>query len=232
LRICAAGSDVEIHFEDWVAGVFDHPVTKPEWHWGPEATNWSRPNEEALEFTARLFDQPAEILRRFSDAQLNQGFWFLLGSNGDVMRGLDNEDIAWELRLRCIRSFSSVFETLFATRCSSHLSHLRRTNVPDDPGLSSLNEVCYMWWDFDCWCARPEVVAHRKIDAAFLEVMEQTLGLPHDACRESALHGLGHWHREYPAETTTIIDAFLEQSGPIREELRDYAQQARQGCVL
>jgi hypothetical protein len=223
---------VEISFEDWVAGVFDHPVTKPEWYWGPEVANWNLVHERALQFVTQLFGHPADVLRRFSDAQLNQGFWFLLGANGDAMRGLDDEHLAWELRWRCIRSFSFVFESLFAARCTPHLSHLQRADTPGDPGLSALNQVCYMWWDFDCWCARPEQSTHRKIDAAFLEVMRQTLALPQDACRESALHGLGHWHAGYPTETEFIIDIFLHQSGPIREELREYAQQARRGCVL
>jgi hypothetical protein len=223
---------VDISFEGWVAAVFDHSVTEPAWYWGPEAADWNLPHERALQLVTQLFQQPAEILRPFSDAQVNQGLWFLLGSCGDAMRGLDNEQIAWDLRWRCIRSFPSVFAGLFAARCTPHLSHLRRSAIPDDPALSPLNDVCYMWWDFDCWCAQPERSTHRKIDSAFLEVMKQNLALPHDACRESGLHGLGHWHRGYPAESESIIDNFLGQTTPIREELRRYAFQARQGCVL
>ena len=221
---------MEIRFEDWVAEVFDHPVTEPEWYWRPDAANWDLPYERALQLVTQLFEQPVEILRRFSDAQLNQGLWFLLGPRGDALRGLEDEHLVWELQRRCIRSFSSVFETLFAARCTPHLSHLLRADIPDDPGMNSLNEVCYMWWHL-VWVPRPEPSTHSKVDVAFLEVMRQTLNLPSDACRESALHGLGHWHQGCPKETEFIIDTFLGQSGPIREELRDYAQQARQGCV-
>ena len=59
----------------------------------------------------------------------------------------------------------------------------------------------------------------------------QTLALRHDACRESALHGLGHWHRAYPAETERIIDDFLATNQGIREELLRYALAARSGCI-
>jgi hypothetical protein len=69
------------------------------------------------------------------------------------------------------------------------------------------------------------------VDAEFLEVMRQALALPHDACRESALHGLGHWHRAYPSQTTGIIDEFLARNGDVRDELRSYALAARCGCV-
>ena len=79
-----------------------------------------------------------------------------------------------------------------------------------------------MWWDFYCWCAS----AHRKVDAAYLEVMRQTLALPHDACRESALHGLGHWHRACPGKTERIIDDFLA-ANRVSEALQRYALAAR-----
>jgi hypothetical protein len=58
------------------------------------------------------------------------------------------------------------------------------------------------------------------------------LALPHDACRESALHGLGHWHHAYPDQTADIIDEFLARNEGIRDELRRYAMAARCGCVL
>ena len=171
------------------------------------------------------------MLRPYSDEQLNQGFWFLLGASSDAMRGLTDQAIAWDVRERCIRSFATLFRDLFMARCTPRLSHLLRTGDPAAFELGPLNSACYMWWDFDCWCARPGHDAHRKLDSAFLEVMRQTLDLPHDACRESALHGLGHWHRAYPAQTVEMIDLFLAKNRGIREELRRYALAARCGCI-
>jgi len=88
-----------------------------------------------------------------------------------------------------------------------------------------------MWWDFDCWCGPRTDGKEREQNLAFLNSMTTTLGLPHDACRESALHGLGHWHRAYPTETVQIIDAFLLTNPGIREELKRYALAARCGCI-
>jgi hypothetical protein len=84
--------------------------------------------------------------------------------------------------------------------------------------------------------ARPtehsEVDALRGIDDAIPHVMARTLRLASEACRESALHGLGHWHRAHPDRATTIIDAWLAGDPCISPELRQYALSARRGCVL
>jgi hypothetical protein len=173
----------------------------------------------------QLFENSAAVLRPYSDAQLNQGFWFLCGPESEAMRGLVDEAIAWDARARCIRSFLSLFRDLFMTRCTPHLSHLLRSGSPETFEVGPLNSACYMWWDFDCWGSSP------RVDAEYLEVMRQTLALPHDACRENALHGLGHWHRAYPARTAEIVDEFLARNQSIRDELRRYALAARCGCI-
>ena len=78
----------------------------------------------------------------------------------------------------------------------------------------------------------PAVDALRGIDDAILHVMARTLRLESEACRESALHGLGHWHRAHPDRTTRIIDGWLAGAPRISPELRQYALGARRGCVL
>jgi hypothetical protein len=44
------------------------------------------------------------------------------------------------------------------------------------------------------------------------------------------LHGLGHWHQRDPLRFERIIDEFL-RGGGMRDELRQYALQARRGNV-
>jgi hypothetical protein len=70
------------------------------------------------------------------------------------------------------------------------------------------------------------------VDDAILTVMARTLDLDSEPCREGALHGLGHWHRVHPGWTTAIIDGWLEGGPRISLELRQYAMNARGGCVL
>jgi hypothetical protein len=57
------------------------------------------------------------------------------------------------------------------------------------------------------------------------------LNVPHDACRESALHGLGEWAFKYP-QVAVIVDDFLRRTPNLRPELMAYAERARTGYVL
>ncbi|UWU91352.1 hypothetical protein [Bradyrhizobium sp. CB1015] len=79
--------------------------------------------------------------------------------------------------------------------------------LPDDPDLPMLHD-----------CA--------------LQTMDRILQLKSIACRESALHGLGHWHRDYSEKVSQIIDRFCAAHAGIDPRLSAYAQSARCGCVL
>ena len=76
-----------ISFDDWVAHAFDHPVSYPlpEWYWDLEADELNLVPSAVLEYTTRLFNNSGKLLRPFSDAQINQGLWFLTGSASGVM---------------------------------------------------------------------------------------------------------------------------------------------------
>ncbi|SFH98971.1 hypothetical protein SAMN04487925_1011427 [Bradyrhizobium sp. cf659] len=65
-----------------------------------------------------------------------------------------------------------------------------------------------------------------------LRAMERILQLNSIACRESALHGLGHWQRDYSEKVTQIIDRLCEAHSKADLRLLAYAQSARCGCVL
>jgi hypothetical protein len=114
-----------------------------------------------------------------------------------------------------------------AVRCTLHLSHL------SEAGAGDLNSSCYMWGDLlnlnfaaSEWMEfRPEMIA----------VLRRILAIPHDACRESALHGIGHLILDYPNESAApgqLIDEFLRSHPGIRPELAAYAASARRGCIL
>jgi hypothetical protein len=88
-----------------------------------------------------------------------------------------------------------------------------------------------MWWDLLGGSGQADDPTTPLRAQACLEVMRRTLELDADACRESALHGLGHWHAEYPSEVEAIIAQFLEQQDSLRPALRAYALAAQAGCV-
>jgi hypothetical protein len=180
------------------------------------------PDRATLLRLAEVFEDSVPSLNRYSDAQIGQAFWDL-GSN--VFGGLYDGRIDWEVRQRLIRSIEALFRGLFAARCSPVLGHLSETRNP-------LSIACYMWWDFDCWCAMPDPLTRNPYDAAFLASMKAILAIDHVACQESALHGLGHWQHAHKSEVAVIIDEFLQRSPHIRKELRQYAYDARRGHVL
>lgn len=210
----------------WIEYVFDHAVTDPAWHWAPDAPEWQEPPDQIAAHIAETFEQSAHLLARFSDEQLNQGFWFLVSNScSEFMYSLVAPEVPISLRLRALRSFVLLFEQVMARRCSPHLSHL------DESGANPLNSACYMWWDILPIHGCPEEPARAEFDGEVLAVLRRLLSIPHDACRESALHGIGKWSIYYP-QVAEIVEEFLARTPNLRPELISYAERAKVGNVL
>ena len=214
-------------FPEWVRHIFDHPVGKPEWYWAPDADTDEPPAQTSVTYLTQLFTDPEPLLAPYTDAQLNQGLWYLVSNAcSNYMFTLLEPEVAWPERRAGLCAIISLFAQLFTKRCSLHLSHL------DECGANPLNSVCYMWWDlFPTW-GHPESPTETLVDAELLVVMQSVLALDNLACQESALHGLGHWHLRYPAVVEETIDVFLERQPRLDPRLRQYAFSARRGCVL
>lgn len=221
----------KLTFEEWINYVFDHPVNaKQAWYFRGNRPYWNETSKPLLtvDYLIRFFSQSDSYTRTYSDAQLNQGLWFLADpSCSNHMNNLLMDSVPVEKRIACIHAIFTLYKQLFAARCSGHLSH---TLFNDDPEVNPLNHVCYMWWDVLPIYAKSDDASRKHIDAACLDVMEQTLRLDSIACQESALHGLGHWHHAYPQRVETVIDAFLQRNP--ETPLTGYAQAAKTGCVL
>ena len=217
--------EVDVSLSEWVAYVFDHDVTDPAWHFDINAPYINLAPAAAAQLISEAFENGGELLRPFSDAQLNQGFWFLVSNGGsDYMFCLSDASVLLALRRRALRSFVPLFQQVMVPRCTPVLSHF------DEAGASPLNSACYMWWDLLPlnWTA---ISADTAFVADVFAVLGELLAIPHDACRESALHGLGHSIFFTPGGAP-IIDTFLEQNRDLRPELIAYAKAARTGCIL
>ena len=216
----------DLSLDEWIRYLFDHPVADPAWHFDIATSYHELTATRAAELIAETFEKSGDLLQAFTDAQLNQGFWFLVSSgSSDYMFCLTDVSVPWPLRRRALRSFILLFRDLMATRCTPSLSHRA------EPG-GALNSACYMWWDLltldGHWQSRrpPE-----PIQAEMLVVLGELLAIRHDACQESALHGLGHLALFHP-EAVPAIDAFLAAPDGVRPELLAYARQARTGRIL
>jgi hypothetical protein len=218
---------LDLPFEAWVAHVFDHDVRQPQWYFDDDAPFWAAPAPRTLAHLTRLFEDPLPWLAPYSDAQLDQGFWYVVSNTGsNHMFALTDVTAPLDARLRAVRSFTPLFTRLFAPRCSGGLGHRSR-------GIDhTLDSSCYMWWDIIPFSGAPDDLERRSLDEAALTVMREILALPSEACRESALHGLGHWQRAYPAQVLTIIDGALRDAADWSPELIQYARSARTGCIL
>jgi hypothetical protein len=214
-------------FEQWVTWVFDHPAGKPEWHWTDRTPRPTR--GDALPYMIELFEAPEGPLRAFSDAQLNQGLWFLASNScSEHFYAFTDLRLPEEQRLRGVRAIGTLYARLFAKRCSPHLGHL------GEPGAGALNSVCHMLWDIAPLPRSRDQASLAAVNIAAIDVMEACLALDHDACRESALHGLGesHWFVPTRQRVQAAVDAFLARSAGLRSELVAYAERARAGHVL
>ncbi|RYX82111.1 hypothetical protein EON83_21090 [bacterium] len=210
-------------FSEWITYVFDHPVSEPlqEWYWDSAWEDWDGPAETIVDYVTRTFNQSGTLLSPFSDGQVNQGLNYLINfSCSSYMVALQGEVVSLEDRLRCIDSMATLFKDCFATRCTPYLSHL------DEPGVSPLNSVCYMWWDtlplHGLAHHHPEWPSGPTVDQHILAVIEQGLNLS-EACVESSLLGLGEWGHYYPEKIQQIIDDFIEANPGLRPELRNFA---------
>ena len=218
-----------LSFEDWIEHVFSHEVRfqRPQWFFDADAEWWNPEPIEAVAYFNRLFEEPEEPLRWFTDAQIAQGLTYLVSTSASGDNGwLYSTDVPLEERVRCGNSVVSLFTKLFMPRCTAHLSHL------SEPATGPLNVVCYMWWDeFPC-IALSDDPALPTMHQHALQCMGRILAMDSLACQESALHGLGHWQRQYPAQVKTIVDRFLGNFVDLDTRLVTYAKSARAGCVL
>ena len=212
-------------FEAWLDETFGRAVTGD---WYPafverDVDDWpeSVADTEAVQYLTRLFEHSEESLRYYSNSQIAAGLWELGPGEAHCVY---NHEIAIEARERLVGSVATFFGDFFDKRCLPRLSHADRDYT------EPLNGICYMWWEVITWgWAKGDRDAER-LKSKDLDVMDTVLRLPNPACKEAALHGLGHM-ASYSDRAGGIIDRFLEKASDERPELLDYARSARNGCI-
>ncbi|MBI2386304.1 MAG: hypothetical protein HYV14_09855 [Elusimicrobia bacterium] len=206
-------------FERWLEHAFDHPENDPKWHRRPDSEYWSGEPSLKAEYIARTFERGDEHLARFSDQQIEAGFWMIIG-RGYVGAALGDE-VPAEQRLRLVRSTYALFSRLFAARC-------RRLELGGD---SPLYRICYMFWEIFPLENKPEHARDAALCEEKISAIERILGIDNPMCQYSALHGLGHAQLEVPERSAAIIDSWLVKHEKADPRLREYAQAARTGDV-
>lgn len=220
----------------WLDRVFGCPVAPDR-----VAMPWSRCNDQkapqlpsaiCLDYLGRVFRQPSD-LKAFSDEQVAQGLWALADmAAGGVLAVLTDPDLPGDRRLDVILSMAILFEDLFASRCVPLIGNRAESDAPEQP----LNAICYMWWDLVTDVLPGKAGDADLLATACIEALAAILALESSACRESALHGLGHLASMLPARKPAIV-AIIRQARtsahpPFSPDLDAYAQAACAGAVL
>jgi hypothetical protein len=214
-------------YRAWRCHLFDHPDDDPEWYFAADFEFIPISPQALAAHVLRLFEAPAFLLHDYSDQQIASGLKYLIDNacGGDI-RLMSHSAVPQSDRLALAARIDRVHSQIFAARCTPALGHL--SEGADRP----LNMLCYMWWDSIILEATGDPRLDTEFFAALIEAMGRTLAVPHAACQESALHGLGHWGDRAPERVEALIDAFLAENRAARPELVAYAHAARCGCVL
>ena len=169
----------DLSFEDWVRHIFGHRVTDPAWYWDEDKDRYDAgPADATVGYLTRLLENSGQLLKGHPKTWISQGFEYLMaGSN--YPQAIIDETVPVENRVQCVRAVRNLFTDVFAVRCSGHLSHLDPIGQEPVP----LNCTCYMWWAV--FPIRGQT-RREGLDEACLEIMAQTLAIPHCACQESA----------------------------------------------
>lgn len=204
--------DMMEDFSRWLDWVFDHEVPaagEMPWHLRAGAQIWDAEAHmaTALAHVTRLFSQPDILVGRYDADRIAQGLWFLIDpSYSSHLLSFSDNSLDWAARDRAIRSIASLYQHLFQRICLPELTHLRPPGRP----VSKANTLCYVFWDLVP--LGPQGTPGAQQDAACLQVMHQSLQLPHCACQESALYGLMMWSGVYRQTALGEIAAFVERA--------------------
>ena len=208
-------------FEKFCLFLFDreipqasHDGTEDSWYYSVEVT--FEANEVAGHYV-NLFANPEFLRSRFSQLQLEQGFWAILGPNLScgAAQLIWLQELPFSVRENCVRSMFHLYERFFA--------------------IDPLDTSAHMWWDSLCydWHMGHRSRANGGEDQLMQDVMFETLSsildLESESCQKAALHGLGHLR--HPS-TETVIRGFLDRrQGTIDAELKEYALAAARFSV-
>lgn len=209
--------------DNWIAYNFRYMTPHMETFEFREANSWLVDAEQTLPYLITVLEDGRRYLDGIDDEIVDMSLWDIVGKSREICAIL-NPETSLPMRKRAISAMGTFFRDFLADRCLPGLGH------KDEKPTAPLNSICYMWWDmFPTW-GDPKRAGQADTDRQLLGVMGGLLDFPHDAIRESALHGLGHWKINYP-NVADIIDRWLAREQDLRPELVTYARQAQVGRV-
>lgn len=219
--------DKKMHprYQEWLQFVFAHRVTNPQWYFDIDAPEFDSTEQEDVELIRETFTRSGEDLKKFSDGQVNQGIYFLADPSGsNYMFSIRDGKVPLSAKIAAIHSIYDLYRKCFAVRCAEILGHI------DEPGGTDLNPICYMFWDVCPISYLEDSKDAGDLEEAIFSVLSDTIRIPHRACIEGGLHGLGDIAYRYKKRVRKIIDDYLI-TAKIDDTLLEYAERAREGAI-
>ncbi|MBU0801065.1 MAG: hypothetical protein KKA05_08680 [Alphaproteobacteria bacterium] len=202
-------------YEEWLRFLFDRKPEDDPFDW--DETTIPASDEQKVMLMAQTFQRCGMDLAQYTDLQVNTGLKYIFSpSVSNLSCLLFGNGIDLNLRIDAIKAIKHIYRDCFSKRCTATLSHLSQQG-------SALNPICYMLWE--------DISPVKDCKIGVAEVMEDALYVPHNACIESGLHGLGHRYSSDRVRVTEVIERFLLKTPGLNPELRRYADCAKIGCV-
>jgi hypothetical protein len=212
--------DSHMEFRKFVEFLFDRPENEPAWYHDEGFVPPDLTAQTAVLHTLQLFRNIRIYASEFTEVQLCSGLNYLINpSCGDHCYTFLDASVLESDRAASLAAMYEVFHGVFQERCSDALSSVA------SPSIRLYNGICYMWWDV---FPRHGISPPQTTDHVILDTLTKILALDSKACKESALHGFGHWHVGYPELVENAID---RNKSKIPLELKQYAVRARTGDV-
>lgn len=206
--------------------LFDRPEGRADaWYWNTEEPEFNATPLEWTRIQTVLFANAGTDLAGYSDAQVGHGLNYVM-SNGisDVPFAATDASVPLDEAMRMMQAMPALWRDCIGPR----LAHVHE---PISTSSGMLSHVCYMWFDVwpTFWNARQEP----RWQEAVWHVLREMLDVP---CREvqvAALHGIGHelTHLNRRDEIDRTVAAFIRSINPNDQNLKNYAEAARQGMV-
>jgi hypothetical protein len=212
-----------VTFDQFANFIFDHSPSPVEWYLAEDFVPPELRPEIAVVYTKDLFANARMYANKYSESQFCSGLEYLVNpACSDHCYFLLDQSVKAQNRIEVMTAMYEVFDGVFANKCNDVLMHSTSGQG------NRYNYICYMWWDVFPRHGAPAKRELANTDRQILNVLARIVELKSVACKEAALHGLGHWYFGYPELVEEIIDA---NRSSIPANLVQYAQDARVGRV-
>lgn len=218
-----------VSYEGFLDFIFDHPATPRGSGSGPHAQSghfdcWYDAIQLEIDFDpARnceyltlLFCDPLELANRYSDLQLEQGFWWMQKSfnDGSAADVLWTASLSVQRRSAMVEAMYFLYADLFSARKLGNAHHMWWENLAK--GIPSQGGGPKYWAD------------RQHLENTMFKTMGRLLELESESCRIDALHGLNHL--THPGKAQLIGDYLANRTG-LDETHRVYAEKAITGAL-